>query len=72
MKKFNLSKEQLKIQPIEREEPKIGRNDLCLCGSGLKFKKCCLVLETLTKQLERAMDKLEEDSDGEDIPNHRR
>src|SRR5437763_8614306 len=23
-------------------EPKIGRNDYCPCGSGLKFKKCCL------------------------------
>lgn len=22
---------------------KLGRNDLCRCGSGLKFKKCCLV-----------------------------
>lgn len=22
--------------------PKIGRNDLCFCGSGKKFKKCCL------------------------------
>jgi tetratricopeptide (TPR) repeat protein len=21
---------------------KIGRNDLCLCGSGKKYKKCCL------------------------------
>ena len=21
--------------------PKIGRNQPCLCGSGLKFKKCC-------------------------------
>ena len=20
---------------------KIGRNDICKCGSGLKFKKCC-------------------------------
>jgi uncharacterized protein YchJ len=20
---------------------KLGRNDLCLCESGLKFKKCC-------------------------------
>jgi len=27
--------------PIRREEPKIGRNDPCPCGSGLKFKKCC-------------------------------
>jgi uncharacterized protein YecA (UPF0149 family) len=21
---------------------KLGRNDLCLCGSGKQFKKCCL------------------------------
>jgi uncharacterized protein YecA (UPF0149 family) len=25
-----------------RAEPKIGRNDPCLCGSGKKYKKCCL------------------------------
>ncbi|MEW5818456.1 MAG: PBPRA1643 family SWIM/SEC-C metal-binding motif protein [Spirochaetota bacterium] len=24
-------------------EPKVGRNDPCPCGSGLKFKKCCLI-----------------------------
>lgn len=24
-----------------RSSPKIGRNDLCPCGSGEKFKKCC-------------------------------
>jgi preprotein translocase subunit SecA len=23
-------------------EPKIGRNDPCPCGSGKKYKKCCL------------------------------
>jgi SWIM/SEC-C metal-binding protein len=23
-------------------KPKVGRNDPCPCGSGLKFKKCCL------------------------------
>lgn len=22
---------------------KIGRNELCLCGSGKKFKNCCLL-----------------------------
>ncbi len=27
-------------KPIEREEPKIGRNDPCHCGSGKKYKKC--------------------------------
>ena len=24
------------------DKPKVGRNDPCPCGSGLKFKKCCL------------------------------
>lgn len=28
--------------PIQRETPKIGRNDACSCGSGKKYKKCCL------------------------------
>lgn len=23
-------------------KPKIGRNDLCHCGSGKKYKKCCM------------------------------
>ena len=27
-------------QPVRRESPKVGRNDPCPCGSGLKFKKC--------------------------------
>ena len=29
-------------EPEKREEPKIGRNDSCPCGSGKKFKKCCI------------------------------
>ena len=28
------------IRTVKREEPKIGRNDPCWCGSGKKFKKC--------------------------------
>jgi SEC-C motif-containing protein len=28
-------------QPVKRLEPKLGRNDVCSCGSGKKFKKCC-------------------------------
>ena len=28
-------------KPVVREEPKTGRNDPCLCGSGKKFKRCC-------------------------------
>jgi len=27
--------------PKKRKEPKVGRNDLCPCGSGLKYKQCC-------------------------------
>ena len=29
-------------QTVKRSEPKTGRNDPCPCGSGKKFKKCCL------------------------------
>jgi hypothetical protein len=29
------------IVPVRRPAPKIGRNELCPCGSGKKFKKCC-------------------------------
>ncbi|MGC9454427.1 MAG: preprotein translocase subunit SecA [Phycisphaerae bacterium] len=28
-------------QTIVREQPKVGRNDPCPCGSGKKYKKCC-------------------------------
>lgn len=30
-----------KTRPVVRDY-KIGRNDPCPCGSGLKYKKCCL------------------------------
>lgn len=32
---------------VRREEPKVGRNDPCPCGSGKKFKHCCGGLKTL-------------------------
>jgi uncharacterized protein len=28
--------------PIQRTSPRVGRNDPCPCGSGKKYKKCCL------------------------------
>ncbi len=31
--------------PYFRDTPKIGRNDPCPCGSGKKYKKCCLARE---------------------------
>ncbi len=30
-------------KPITRAEPKVGRNDPCPCGSGKKYKRCCLL-----------------------------
>ncbi|RXM02456.1 hypothetical protein EO238_29585, partial [Citrobacter sp. AAK_AS5] len=30
-----------KVETFRREEPRIGRNDPCPCGSGKKYKKCC-------------------------------
>jgi len=30
------------ISPIVNDGPKIGRNDPCPCGSGKKYKKCCI------------------------------
>ncbi len=29
-----------KVKTIKHEEPRVGRNDLCPCGSGKKYKKC--------------------------------
>jgi len=37
-----------------RESPKIGRNDPCPCGSGKKYKKCCLEAdEAMQRNLQR-------------------
>lgn len=29
------------VETITREQPRVGRNEPCPCGSGRKFKKCC-------------------------------
>lgn len=29
------------VEPMVRQQPKVGRNDPCPCGSGKKHKKCC-------------------------------
>jgi preprotein translocase subunit SecA len=31
-----------KLEPIRNREPKVGRNDPCPCGSGKKYKQCCM------------------------------
>ncbi|HEX5337266.1 MAG TPA: UPF0149 family protein [Gallionella sp.] len=33
--------ERMAVGTIQRDQPKVGRNDPCPCGSGKKFKKCC-------------------------------
>ncbi len=34
-----------KVSTIKRDTPKVGRNDLCYCGSGKKYKKCHLLID---------------------------
>jgi uncharacterized protein YecA (UPF0149 family) len=34
------SQSQEKPKPFKRSVPKVGRNDPCPCGSGLKYKRC--------------------------------
>ncbi len=38
----NTMANEVQKEPIKRTLPKIGRNDPCPCGSGKKFKKCCM------------------------------
>ena len=30
-----------RLDPFVRSEKKTGRNDTCVCGSNIKYKKCC-------------------------------
>jgi len=32
---------EVKVKQITLDQPKVGRNDPCPCGSGKKYKKCC-------------------------------
>ena len=38
---LNLARLNRPNKPINREMPKVGRNDPCPCGSGKKYKQCC-------------------------------
>jgi preprotein translocase subunit SecA len=31
-----------KVEPIRNRHERVGRNDPCPCGSGKKFKQCCM------------------------------
>ena len=40
-----------KTSPVTRDVPKTGRNELCPCGSGKKFKYCCGLQKTCSSFL---------------------
>jgi preprotein translocase subunit SecA len=31
-----------KVEPIRNRTQRVGRNDPCPCGSGKKYKNCCM------------------------------
>ena len=33
---------QVKREPVRNKDKKVGPNDPCPCGSGKKYKKCCM------------------------------
>jgi preprotein translocase subunit SecA len=35
-------REASKLEPIRRQGERVGRNDPCPCGSGKKYKNCCM------------------------------
>jgi preprotein translocase subunit SecA len=39
---FSHSDEPAVKKPVIRNQEKVQRNDLCPCGSGKKYKKCCM------------------------------
>lgn len=40
--KYWLVRRSQQSAPVRRASPKVGRNDPCPCGSGKKYKHCCL------------------------------
>jgi len=39
---INGSQSDRKLEPIRNREGRVGRNDPCPCGSGKKYKRCCM------------------------------
>ena len=42
IKKTILAMSKMRLGTIRRRGKRLGRNAPCFCGSGLKYKKCCL------------------------------
>ena len=45
--------------PTLTKKVEIGRNDPCYCGSGKKYKKCCLLKDFHTEQETKVQEDLE-------------
>lgn len=41
IEKFWKERKKPGVETAKREQPKVGRNDPCSCGSGRKYKQCC-------------------------------
>jgi preprotein translocase subunit SecA len=41
------SDEPVRVDPIRNIQNRVGRNDPCPCGSGKKYKNCCLKNESV-------------------------
>jgi len=37
----------VKKEPVRNKDKKVGPNDPCPCGSGKKYKKCCMQKEKM-------------------------
>src|SRR3989344_1476945 len=48
----------MQMQVIPNAKMKVGRNDPCHCGSGKKYKKCCLDKDTKHAQLKQRVMKI--------------
>ena len=49
-------------------EPNLGRNDPCHCGSGKKYKQCCLAKDEEKARVERAKAVAEAPAPAADAP----
>jgi len=49
MEAFNQQIKKMQVPPtqkqLSRKPPKVDRNEPCPCGSGKKFKHCCLITD---------------------------
>ncbi len=61
-----LSNKELELKPIVKQQEKVCRNAVCVCGSGVKFKNCCLEKKKVDfSLLERFLNSVPKEKEGE-------